>query len=45
MSSECGPLHHVTIYMSLWSVPQQHGFIEMHAVASCESQGEIRDIK
>lgn len=44
-SLECGSLHHSTVYMSLWSVPQLCSFIEMHAVASCESQGETQDIK
>lgn len=44
-SFECGPLHHFTVYMSLWSAPQQQGFIEMHAVVSCEYQGETQGIK
>lgn len=44
-SFECGPLHHFTVYMSLWSTPQQHGFIEMHAVVPCEYQGETQGIK
>lgn len=39
-SFECGPLHPFTV-----STPLLSGFIEMHAVVSCECQGETRDIE